>query len=275
MCYSCNNWLINWHSQQQPNPNTSGHKSKSNKSIPEEQEDHTMVIQNEYDQYLEATRLREKLQKYLYKPGTAKITTPKCHKNSKRKLLRKRFHYFKCNLCGVTLKRKHLCITTENMLLNNKCLRFCGPCKRGLSQYFNEYNNDANSRINCHHQRRKKSIPLMLNDSSPKKLVNPYVLSRLKKLGTTVVREGSSAACKPHPFKKFHADHHNERQTSSPYDNEIVISFNTTLTEVFPLDLTKKDMMATDEYTITATKNKLNLSDVIKRIPPTLTISLA
>lgn len=157
----------------------------------------------------ETLALRVKLQQYLYVPKmvvmaaaadqrradvagvvTNKVsTTTTTHKRRIRKRKLSSSSMANCNLCGIPLtgsRRQQL--NQRNQPLSASmmsCLRFCQMCKRALARYYADesFNNGLSTTTKI--------------TSSQSKFVNPYVLSRLKKLGTTVVREscaGGAAA---------------------------------------------------------------------------------
>lgn len=152
----------------------------------------------------ETLALREKLQKYLYVPkmvdGAVVInkasTTTTTTINSKKRM-RKRKHRLSstmattvnCNLCGIPLtgSRRQQLNQRQSSKMMMSCLRFCQMCKRALAQYYTDESSAAAAGDN------NRSIIINSTTSSQRKSVNPYVLSRLKKLGTTVVRESCVA----------------------------------------------------------------------------------
>lgn len=218
LCYSCNNWLINWYSVQNKSGSASGsssnssgggstatttttskeNKTKSKISQNQEADDAPMDSDSYFNGCGQTLELRKKLQKHLYVPKTVwpsdGFTVAKPIK--KRKKIRRLRHcaQVKCNLCSIPLSlyssaERRTFVERQRHQRTACTLRFCRMCKRALAKY---YFNEQVERSNA--KQIEQSAEAQSTSSSQIKLVNPYVLSRLKKLGTTVVREGGCAS---------------------------------------------------------------------------------
>lgn len=337
LCYSCNNWLINWYSLQNKNTSnsasasTAGTSSNSNRSdktkskiknsIPEEQNNaHTMVAAaGSDDNYFhdEALELRNKLQKYLYTPKrqwpsdgftVTKATTKRVKKSS-----RKNVFIVKCNLCekAIIRLRCQKYSSKQQLLAKKRYLHFCQPCKSSLQSF---YMNNGHEELNCDtklsltksfssHQTTLEKDQIIkssqTSSSSQRKLVNPYVLSRLKKLGTTVVREGSHTSSNEQNVndpssllsltsslfssikkKDFFIKNPHEIQSLNSRrneKNEIVLAFDRTVTEVFPSMTKDEGCDATvNDDTVSSIDDEdvVVFNNIYKRIPKSLSITL-
>lgn len=256
LCYSCNNWLINWHSLQNKNEASSSNTSKNqrfNQPIPEEHQQETMAVL--VDQYSDVLRLRSNLRKYFYYPGKTTSNTPKSAIQHSRT---------KCNIYRGKVARKRYC-TYRTRFINKKCFRFCHRRKQTVRPYVNKSSN-----VYCiptmptslsHSQRRM----LDHHRSSQTIVVNPCVVSRLKQFGTTVICEGTSATADNDLSRSITNNRKKiDQSVIQSSSNEIIISFNTLLQEVFPVDLSVQKDVVMDDF-----------SEIFERIPKSLSITLA
>lgn len=106
--------------------------------------------------------------------------------------------------------------------------------------------------------------------SSQTIVVNPYVVSRLKQLGTTVIScEGTSASTANDLSRCIITNNTKKIDQSvirSNNTNDILIAFNTVLQEVFPVDLSENQDVVDDDD---------DISKIFERIPKSLSITLA
>lgn len=227
--------------------------SRFNQSIPEEHQHETMAVL--LDQYSDVLKLRSHLRKYFYYPKKRNFDIPK----SAIQRLRT-----KCNICrGIKVAKKKYCSSNQRIRFNNKrCLRQC----RKRKQTFREYVNKS-SAVFCilepttlsYNQRR-----MLEQRSSQTIVVNPYVVSRLKQLGTTVICEGTSATADNDLSRSITNNRKKiDQSVIQSSSNEYVISFNTVLQEVFPVDLSEQKDVVVDDF-----------SEIFKRIPKSLSITL-
>lgn len=203
------------------------------------------------DQYSDIQRLRSNLQKYFYYRKRTNSNIPKsailktkyicCGKSFK--VARKRYCIYRNGF--TTKKIRHQRKQTVRAYVNKSSTVFCVPSK-SISLSYN--------------QRR-----MLEHRSSQTIVVNPYVVSRLKQLGTTVICEGTSATADndlsrsiTNNIKKI------DQSVIQSGTNEFVISFDSMLQEVFPVDLSEKKDVVVD-----------NISEIFKRIPKSLSITLA
>lgn len=216
LCYSCNNWLINWYSVQNKSGSASGsssnsssggntatttttttkdNKTKSKISQNQEADDAPMDSDSYFNGCGQTLELRKKLQKHLYVPKTVwpsdGFTVAKTIKKRKKIRRLKQYAHVKCNLCSIPLSlyssaERRTFVERQRQQRPSNTLRFCRICKRALAKYYFSAQFDRNI---VKQNELSRSIDAQSTSSSQIKLVNPYVLSRLKKLGTTVVRE--------------------------------------------------------------------------------------
>ncbi|XP_037032029.1 protein phyllopod [Bradysia coprophila] len=260
LCYQCNNWLINWHSLQNINDGSSsssksGKNVRFNQSIPEEhqqeQEQETMAVL--VDQYSDVLRLRSNLSKYFYYPKKTNFNYPesailrtKCSVYSREnriKAARQRYRSFR------------------SRFINRKCFRYGHQRKQTVRAYVNK---SSNSRLRMKRKSSSHSQRRMVEHRSSQTIViNPYVVSRLKKLGTTVIREGTSATAANDLSRSITKKI--DRSVIRSNSDDILIAFNTVLQEVFPVDISEKeDVVVVDDF-----------SKIFERIPKSLSITLA
>lgn len=352
LCYSCNNWLINWYWTQNTSGSSSSTANRTDKlkaniaknSIPEEScsgssssshgydtssssstnnsegdscsssindtltnmtECINMDANNQQKLSTKALELRHRLRKYLYKPAEIFPTFINQHQTiakSQKPIVAGRL--WKCNLCSTKISRKmhqNTMLTIpirRNNRVQRKCLQFCRKCKQTLIKYV-----CANVPLSKKQQKQHQTDAILtkitsqqLKTTKEKLFVNPYALSRLKKLGTTVVREDRIALNK---LKQYHHQQHHHNQNNSKHqhyhhhhqfiqppspplpfsrneNNEIVLSFNQTLTEIFPSNnsmLTNNAVVDEDGKSMSI-KKTTNLSEIYKRIPNSLSITL-
>lgn len=265
LCYSCNNWLINWHSLQNKNDQTDQSKlpskskagqSSSSSSIPEEhhQQQDIMVVLNDYQQN-NVQNVREKLQKYFYKPN---------FKQQENRDIFKVTITFKCRLCQKTFVKCFGAIRQRN----NTALRFCKSCKRELEKYFDD------SKYKSHNNTKRMEMNKESSHTIKKLLVNPLLVHKLKQLGTTIMPEDiakniefKQLPYKPIPINENVVKINNERIDDN--SSEILISFQQTVTEVFPLNITKNEHLNHEN------KTWKNINEIFKQIPKSISISVA
>lgn len=219
LCYSCNNWLINWYSVQNKSGSASGsssnssgggntatttttsedNKTKSKISQNQEADDAPMDSDTYFNGCGQTLELRKKLQKHLYVPKTVwpsdGFTVAKTIKKRKKIRRLRQCAQVKCNLCSIPLSlyssaERRTIVERQRQQRAACTLRFCRLCKRALAKY---YFNEHVDRSTVKQIELPQSTDVQSTSSSQIKLVNPYVLSRLKKLGTTVVREGCAS----------------------------------------------------------------------------------
>lgn len=219
LCYSCNNWLINWYSVQNKSGSTSGsssnssgggntattstttkdNKTKSKISQNQEADDAPMDSDSYFNGCGQTLELRKRLQKHLYVPKTLwpsdGFTVAKPIKKRRKIRRLRQCAQVKCNLCSIPLSlysssERRTFFERQRQQRAACTLRFCRMCKRALAKY---YFNEQVDRNTVKQIELSQSTDAQSTSSSQIKLVNPYVLSRLKKLGTTVVREGCAS----------------------------------------------------------------------------------
>lgn len=236
-------------------------KSRNNQSIPEEQQ--LEAMSDLVDQYSDVLKLRSHLRKYFYPKKT--------NLNIRKSVIHQLWAKCKCRGLSNKLTRKRYCLLNHrNRFTKKKYLRFCHECKQTIR-------GDINASSDVFHLPLQKS-PLSYNQSRMLKqrssqtiVVNPYVVSRLKHLGTTVICEGTSATADndlsrsiTNNTKKI--DKSVIQNVIRSSSNEFVISFNTVLQEVFPVDLSEK---------MDAVADVDDFKEIFKRIPKSLSITVA
>lgn len=278
LCYSCNNWLINWHSLQNKNnesqPSKSGHSSNNSHSsvIPEEAHEKMGVLSDcqlhqQHQQTTDLLQIRARLQKYFYIPAKHKP------EQENRDMFRVTIT-FKCKLCRKTFVKSRGAIRRN---LRDDVWRFCKSCKRELRKHFG---NGTRRQSIADNQRNTKNIENHSSQTVNRKLVNPILVHRLRQLGTTIMPEDAAKKTKftqmPYvPVQQQYVDgeHNGNNRFCS---NDILISFDKTVTEVFPLyfDVTKNDFLIDDNSGGSGVLRK-NVNEVFKQIPKSISISVA
>lgn len=214
------------------------------------------------DQYssTDVLRLRSNLSKYLYYPNKVNRIIPKS--------AIQRTKCTKCSICrGKSFKVvKRLYRSFRARYTNKKCFRFCHRRKKTVRAYVNKSPNvfrvPSKSTSSPSHNNQRRMLE---HRSSQKIVVNPYVVSRLKQLGTTVMCEGTSATAVNDLSRSITNNRKKIDQSviRSSNSNEFVISFDTLLQEVFPVDLSEQKDVVVDDF-----------SKIFERIPKSLSITL-
>lgn len=219
------------------------------------------------DQYADVLRLRSNLRKYFYYPQQTNFHTPKSAIQRSRT---------KCNIYRGKVARKRYC-THRTRFTNKKCSRLCHRRKQTtVRAYVNKSSTvyclpSKTSTSLSHHNSQRRMLDNSHHRSSQTIVVNPYVVSRLKQLGTTVICEGTSATTTADNdlSRSIHTNNRRKKIDQSVIrssSNECIISFDTLLQEVFPVDLSvqKTDVVVVEDF-----------SEIFERIPKSLSITLA
>lgn len=220
------------------------------------------------DRYSDVLKLRSNLSKYFYYPYRASSKIPdsaiiktKCSKLSHSgggiKMTRKKYRSFR------------------SRFINKKHFRFCHQQRKqtAIQSYYT--NKSSNLLFRMARKKRTKEISLshisqrrMLEQRSSQTIVvNPYVVSRLNQLGTTVVREGTSATDAANDLSRCITNNYRKKIDHSVIQSgsgDILIAFNTVLQEVFPVDLSEEKDVVVEE----------DISTIFERIPKSLSITL-
>lgn len=204
------------------------------------------------DQYSDVLRLRSNLSQHFYYPTKTNSNIPKSAiLNTKCKICRGK--------CVKVARKSGRLFRTR--FTNKKCFRCCHQRKQNVRAYANKSSNIYRIPLKSHSQRR-----MLEHRSSQTIVVNPYVVSRLKQLGTTVVCEGTSATADNDLYRSITANNGKKIDQSviQSSSDEFLISFNTLLQEVFPVDLSEQKDVVVDDF-----------STIFDRIPKSLSITLA
>lgn len=222
-----------------------------------------MVVLNDCQQ-INLQKIRAKLQKYFY--------TPNFKQQQENRDVCRVTVTFKCKLCQKTFVKCRGAIRQRNTADNT--WRFCKSCKYDLRKYFVDKN--ATKKYFKIKSTSKKILRKKEPSQTCKKLlVNPLLVYKLKQLGTTIMPEDIAKNMKFDQMPYTPIQLQNEENIVKINDKErinstdILISFDKTVTEVFPLDLTKNEHYNSDHI------KRKNINEVFKQIPKSISISVA
>ncbi len=218
------------------------------------------------DQYSDVLRLRSKLSKYFYYP---KKTTSNINDIPESAIPRRT----KCNKTsrgyGIKVVARNKYRTSFRSRFTKKCFRYCHHQRKQTVRAY--YVNKSSNAFRIPRIRSKQTSPLshsqrrMLEQQRSSQTVNPYVVSRLMKLGTTVICEGTSATAANDLSRSITNNRKKiDQSVIRSNSDDILIAFNTVLQEVFPVNLSEKKDVVVDD-----------ISTIFQRIPKSLSITLA
>lgn len=281
LCFSCNNWLINWHSLQAINTEANSQSGKSrsriNNSIPEEETEDVSEMRSEQQPHHPHSSSRKRNGFYFCRRtsvGWRRI----------RKMRRKRVH--PCSVCGRPIQRRAKMSFEATAKFPSKC-RNCRRILKWRAKY---------SKALVREERRKlreiKASKLdesgelhfwtnLVNRQRQRPLVDGKVVAMLRRLGTTLTRESDCS------FGSAITTAAAEGPASVPEkrtldDDEILIDFNTAITEVLPLDRVRYPMTPEPEQDVDEEtshlwppgREQLSLEALYSRIPKCVTVSV-
>lgn len=295
LCYSCNNWLINWHSLQALNSNDSDNPSGTfrspqmnsmvtKKGSPSSKANNMSDVstkpvaqvrpqlKNQPDSNMISHLLPKKNTQTTRKPSTKRCEYYYLSKRTilraKRikKTLQKTRTLHNCCVCGRTIKRKILTTSSKAKTLGMKC-RKCrdtihwrnmylktvilekkqkqqqqqqqqtpNETKASLMSQSHASLVNSNSQSSIHNKNCSTSQISYQPRQYQRPLIDGKVVSMLRRLGTTLSRDGiSSSTNNNQPPIMSPAKKKPQKWTRNIDDNEIVINFNTAITEVLPI----------------------------------------
>ncbi|XP_055853811.1 protein phyllopod [Episyrphus balteatus] len=283
LCYSCNNWLINWHSLQALNSNDAdnpsgtfrssqinnmvaekGSPSEANNSM----KNSTKPVAQVRPQLKNQPELNNVSHLLPKRPPTSQSTTTKTSKRSEYYYLSKRTfpscHRLKrthkrktlhnCCVCGRTITRRILTNSSKAKVTGVKCKR-CRDTIHWRNMYLKtlllqkkqeltnktkspsvrqNHVNLVNSQTPMHNTNVSTSQMPYQPRQYQKPLVDGKVVSMLRRLGTTLSRDSTTSTTYQPPIMSP-AKKKSQKWTRNIADNEIVINFNTAITEVLPI----------------------------------------
>ncbi|KAL5285915.1 hypothetical protein ACFFRR_007535 [Megaselia abdita] len=277
LCFSCNNWLINWHSLQCVNSNEEeSAESSSSGNFRNQLNNGGASISKE-----RMLKMKKRNGFYFSK------------RSRKRSVVRA-----PCKLCGtsaVFLGRK---VAEEKPLHCNKCQRILKWRSEYLKTLLTESKTDEDVEEVVEEQPSPPSTPAPQEEKTPEpqnpptnnNLVSSYtyvryqrplidgkVVSMLRRCGTTLTREKEDNQ-KPQimsPRKK-----QKQVWTRQVDENEIVIDFNLAITEVLgSLDQLSSDAEETDNDSgidgdFDNTEDAINIDEIRRKLPKGLSVSV-
>ncbi|XP_055318467.1 uncharacterized protein LOC129576788 [Sitodiplosis mosellana] len=321
LCYSCNNWLINWYTVQKKSDDSSHEDAQEQttsstmsaaitanahgkQTATKTSDDHRhctdanelIIVSDDDEENVENVdvnnviqTLRDRLKKYLYYPNKQKCNdlselnahpqaatiielngTPDMHRN--------------CERCG-KLIRKH------SNRMHSRQRTLCRTCRFSMRS---NGKLSARLKIPTYHltrsqYRRQKthmSQPLSTLKRSESFGNRINIFKKLQQLGTSIYYENNGCRGKRHELSQhmtsipheMDISEHNTIQPNMAWkrpneSNEILMTFNTVVTEVFPIDQLYNYDRPTDQ--MPNAPNDFNIQDILRNVPKSLTITIA
>lgn len=228
--------------------------------------------------------LRQRLKKYLYYPKREKcndLDKWQAHPQATLIELNATANIAaNCERCGKLLRR-------HSQRRNQRCCRSCRSLMRRFGKCSNQMKVHTNHLKRAQYQHKAHISSPLKRHQSVHASDHVRIFQKLQQLGTSIYYESE---CRGQEQRRTH--HHmisipHEMDTNAQKreanawkrqindSNEILMTFNTVVTEVFPIDELYNKYYDQQHDQLTNTSNNINIQEILRNVPKSLTITIA